>query len=187
MQLVLPGLDLLDAALPALHRLEAVSHVVGGGLQHLANVPAYLGDGQGGDAQHVLGGHQALKPLIRIHNLGFPVGKQLHGQLHQQAAEGQQQQCGSQVEHRVHVGDLGHRVIRGQRDHPVRKRRHQTEGDEQHCADDVEHQVDHGGPLGVAVRSHGGQKCRDTGSDVLAEQHEHRAVQSDYPAHGQGL
>ena len=63
----------------------------------------------------------------------------------------------------------------------------QEQSGEDTGADDVEHQVDDGGPLGAAAGADGGQHGGDTGTDVLTEQHEHRAGQADHAAVGQGL
>ena len=53
--------------------------------------------------------------------------------------------------------------------------------------DYVEHQMDDGGPLGAAAGANGGQNCRDTGADILTEQHEYRAGQPDHTAVSQRL
>ena len=42
-------------------------------------------------------------------------------------------------------------------------------------------------PLGIPARSHACQKSRDTGTDVLSEEHEHRAVDINHPSHCQRL
>ena len=135
----------------------------------------------------MLGSHKVLEPPVRILYRNLPVRQYCNGNPLQHGAKGQQDQCGAYVEDCMDIGDLRHRVARGQACHEIRKRGKDTQDYKQRGSNHIEHQMDDRCPLGIPACSHTCQKRRDTGTDVLSEEHEHRTVDINHPAHGQGL
>ena len=135
----------------------------------------------------VLGGHKSLEPLVRILYIHCLIRKNGNGNLLQKRAKGQKNEGGADIEDGMDICNLSHRIIRSQAYHEVRKRSQDAQGHKQRRTNHVEHQVNQRGALCIAAGSHGSQKRRDTGTDILAEQHEHGTVKVDDAAHGQGL
>ena len=135
----------------------------------------------------VLGGHKPLKPLVRILYRNCLIRKNGNGNLLQKGAKGQKNQGGADIENSMDICNLSHWIIRSQAYHKVRKRSQDAQGHKQGRTNHIEHQMNQGGALCIAAGSHRSQKRCNTGTDILAEQHEHGTVKVDDAAHSQSL
>ena len=186
--------------IPVQHRAEAGLHISLGHEHHAPQLMLHLVHIDGGHAQAAvlaadLDGGEVLQVHL-VHLVAGAVGQDAHRSLRQIVAQRQEQQGGNNIEAGVDQGDLPGRSRRqypaqtGHRDLTVDHMGNGEQNEEERKddrTDYVEHQMDDGGPLGAAAGANGGQNCRDTGADILTEQHEYRAGQPDHTAVSQRL
>ena len=132
--------------------------------------PGKLGhfSGSGASTLHSHGGG-VQQTVIQQRKLLFfrGIGNGQDGQLFQPGGKGQQNDGGQNVEHRVHdcnAPSLDGGIHKGKVADGVES----IESEQEDAyTDNVEVQVHHGSPAGVLIRTHRGQQCGHTGTDVL--------------------